>query len=148
MSDPRDPGHPIGPEMDDSPNPTAAAPDMGEPAGGHADSRQHDMLRQLQQMIDQLATQAGPPMREIAAKAAELAALAAQRAGPLAAKAAEKTQVYGERFAAKSKEVAADLRSQARASTETAEQEADSRPATAPEPAAATSGERPSEDAY
>ena len=106
MSDPRDPGHAVGPEMDDSPNPTAAAP-----ATGAAEGRQQDMLRQLQQMIDQLAAQAGPPMRQIAAKAAELAALAAQRAGPLAVKAAEKTQVYGERFAAKSKEMAAELRS-------------------------------------
>ncbi len=91
--------------MDDTQNPTAAAP-----AAGGTDSGQRDMLRQLQQMIDQLAVQAGPPMREIAAKAAELAALAAQRAGPLAVKAAEKTQVYGERFAARSKEVAAELR--------------------------------------
>jgi hypothetical protein len=122
MSDPREPGHPVGPEMDSTQNPTESAPnqpyaemggpgpDMAEPAGGHAESRQRDMLHQLQQMIDQLAVQAGPPMREIAAKAAELAALAAQRAGPLAAKAAEKTQVYGERFAARSKEVAAELR--------------------------------------
>ncbi|HEY7599651.1 MAG TPA: hypothetical protein VH741_06975 [Candidatus Limnocylindrales bacterium] len=109
MSDPREPGHPTGPESDDSQNPTAAAP-----TAGHAESRQQDMLRQLQQMIDQLAAQAGPPMREIAAKAAELAALAAQRAGPLAVKAAEKTQVYGERFAARSKEVAAELRSSAK----------------------------------
>jgi hypothetical protein len=101
------------PEMDSSQNPTEAAPTTP----GHSESRQHDMLRQLQQMIDQLAVQAGPPMREIAAKAAELAALAAQRAGPLAVKAAEKTQVYGERFAAKSKEMAADLRATRAAAT-------------------------------
>jgi hypothetical protein len=99
--------------MDSTQNPTTAAPAEPGMAGpsGHSESRQQDMLRQLQQMIDQLAAQAGPPMREIAAKAAELAALAAQRAGPLAARAAEKTQVYGERFAARSKEVAAELRS-------------------------------------
>jgi hypothetical protein len=139
MTDPRDPGHPVGPEIDSTQNMTDAAPgDMGgwetgeqhaapeappEPEqsgqsseGGQSSQttqqRANEMLRQLQQMIDQLTTQAGPPMREIAAKAAELAAVAAQRAGPLAVKAAEKTQVYGERFAAKSKEMAADLRRQ------------------------------------
>lgn len=131
MSDPQDPGHPIGPEVDDSPNPTAATPadaagetshaEAAPAEATHADSgRANDMLRQLQQMIDQLSAQAGPPMREIAAKAAELAAVAAQRAGPLAVKAAEKTQVYGERFATKSKEMAADLRSKQQGAPEAA----------------------------
>jgi hypothetical protein len=83
-----------------------------EPAARHGSSRQKEMLHQVQEMIDQLGREARPVMREFAAKSAELAALAAQRAGPLAAKAAEKTQVYGERFAARSKEVAADLRRQ------------------------------------
>jgi hypothetical protein len=146
MTDPRDPGHPVGEEIDSTQNMTDAAPGgMGgwetgeqhaepdhtsysEPSADAGQSshttqqRANDMLRQLQQMIDQLATQAGPPMREIAAKAAELAAVAAQRAGPLAVKAAEKTQVYGERFATKSKEMAAELRAKdAAAATEGSE---------------------------
>lgn len=69
-----------------------------------------EMLVQLQQMIDTLATQAAPVMREVAAKAAELAAIAAEKAGPLAHKAAGMTEQVGQRVAARSKEVAADLR--------------------------------------
>jgi hypothetical protein len=69
-----------------------------------------EMLVQLQQMIDTLATQAAPVMREVAAKAAELAAIAAEKAGPLAHKAAGVTEQVGQRVAARSKEVAADLR--------------------------------------
>lgn len=69
-----------------------------------------EMLVQLQQMIDNLATQAGPVMREVAAKAAELAAIAGEKAGPLAHKAAGMTESAGQKIAARSKEVAADLR--------------------------------------
>jgi hypothetical protein len=124
MNEPTEPGHPLGTEIDDSQNPTTSAPDEGgaqergdaaehtapeEPSGG---SRQQEMLHQIQEMIDTLAREAKPVMREIAAKSAELAGIAAERAGPLAAKAAEKTQVYGERFATRSKEMAAELRRQ------------------------------------
>ena len=69
-----------------------------------------EMLVQLQQMIDTLASQAAPVMREVAAKAAELAALAGEKAGPLAHRAAGMTEQVGQRVAARSKEVAADLR--------------------------------------
>ena len=69
-----------------------------------------EMLVQLQQMIDNLATQAGPVMREVAAKAAELAAVAGEKAGPIAHKAAGMTETAGQKIAARSKEVAADLR--------------------------------------
>ena len=68
------------------------------------------MLVQLQQMIDTVATQAAPVMREVAAKAAELAAVAGEKAGPLAYKAAEVTEIVGQRVAARSKEFAADMR--------------------------------------
>lgn len=125
MSQPYEPGHPVETEIDDSQNPTEASPqDVGStsdhaagddeyqqpPASESSGGRQQEMLRQLQDMIDQVAREARPVMRELAAKSAELAALAAERAGPLAAKAAEKTQVYGDRFAARSKEVATGLR--------------------------------------
>jgi hypothetical protein len=105
MSDPTDPGHPVGSEMDDSANPTEAAPQDFERA-----STGREMLVQLQQMIDTLATQAGPVMREVAAKAAELAAVAGEKAGPIAHKAAEVTESVGHRVAARSKEMAAELR--------------------------------------
>ena len=51
-------------------------------------------------------------LREVAAKAAELAAVAGERAGPIAYKAAETTQKLGQKVADTSKEVAADLRRQ------------------------------------
>jgi hypothetical protein len=125
-----------GPEVDDTTNPTDAAPgdranDFG---GGRAsaaaqsgeeawspDSDQQsgtrgaagrEMLVQLQQMIDTLATQAAPVMREVAAKAAELAAIAGQKAGPVAYRAAGVAQNVGERVAARSKEMATELRRQ------------------------------------
>ena len=105
MSDPSTPGEP-GPETDDSQNPTSAAP------GDEARQPFRDMLNQLQGMIDTVAVKSGPVLREVAAKAAELAAVAGERAGPIAYKAAEATQKIGQRVADTSKEVAADLRRQ------------------------------------
>jgi hypothetical protein len=69
-----------------------------------------EMLVQLQQMIDTIATQAAPVMREVAAKAAELAAVAGEKAGPIAHRAAGMTESVGQRVAARSKDFAADLR--------------------------------------
>lgn len=137
-----EPRHPVGPEIDDTSNPTAASPEpwpAGEgdagsaysdpafesssegPAPGTADDgtagggtrrpvNSREMLTQLQAMIDSLAVQATPVVRDVAAKAAELAAIAAEKAGPLAHRAAEATERVGGRVAARSKEVAADLR--------------------------------------
>jgi hypothetical protein len=67
-------------------------------------------LGQLQEMIDQAGRQAGPVLRDVAAKAAELAAVAAENAGPVAHKAANVTEHVGDRLAARSKDLAADLR--------------------------------------
>jgi hypothetical protein len=93
--------------MDENTNPSNEHVADGEkPRAGR------EMLIQLQQMIDTLATQAGPVMREVAAKAAELAAVAGEKAGPLAHKAAGMTEVAGQKIAARSKEMAADLRRQ------------------------------------
>lgn len=71
------------------------------------------MLGQLQSMIDSLATQAAPVVRQVGAKAAELAAIAAERAGPLAHKAADATADAGGKLATKSRTWAAELRSRA-----------------------------------
>ena len=97
----------MGPENDSTTNPTDAAPDE---SGRPRPTAGREMLVQLQQMIDTLATQAGPVMREVAAKAAELAAVAGEKAGPFAHKAAGVTESVGQRVAARSKVVAADLR--------------------------------------
>lgn len=70
-------------------------------------------LGQLQEMIDQAGRQAGPVLRDVAAKAAELAAVAAENAGPVAHKAATVTEHVGDRLAARSKDLASDLRKSA-----------------------------------
>jgi hypothetical protein len=97
----------VGPEIDDSGNPTEAAPEEPGPAKAPAG---REMLIQLQQMIDTIAYQAAPVVREVGAKAAELAAIAGSKAGPLAHKAADVTEQFGQRVAARSTAVAADLR--------------------------------------
>ena len=93
------------PQWDSSANPTEAAP---ETAPKSAAGR--EMLVQLQQMIDTIATQASPVMRDVAVKAAELAVVAGQKAGPLAYKAAEVTDSLGKRMAARSKDFADEMR--------------------------------------
>ncbi len=95
--------------------------DAGEPAGsGSGPNRSEQAARareaaerwiaQLQEMIDHASRQAAPVMRDVAAKAAELAAVAAENAGPVAHRAANVTEHVGDRLAARSKELAADLR--------------------------------------
>jgi hypothetical protein len=94
-------------------------------------------LGQLQEMIDQAGRQAGPVLRDVAAKAAELAAVAAENAGPVAHKAASVTEHVGDKLAARSKDLAADLRraadaaraaEAARAAQEAESSEGDSKP--------------------
>jgi hypothetical protein len=66
-------------------------------------------------MIENLATQAAPVVREVGAKAAELAAAAGEKAGPLAQRAAVFTEQSGHKLAERSRDLAVDLRSQAAA---------------------------------
>ena len=68
------------------------------------------MVAQLQSMIDSIATQAAPVVRQVGIKAAELAAAAADRAGPIAHKAAEATADASVKLAERSRVLAADLR--------------------------------------
>jgi hypothetical protein len=100
------PAEPAGPESDGTPNPTDAAPDAEKPRAPAG----REMLIQLQQMIDTVALQTAPVMREVAAKAAELAGVAGEKAGPLAHRAADATEHFGQYVATKSKSFAADLR--------------------------------------
>ena len=96
------------PQMSDENETNAGMDASTEEAKGSGAGR--EMLAQLQQMIDTVATQAGPVMRDVAVKAAELAAVAGEKAGPWAYKAAGATEAFGQRVAAKSKDFAADLR--------------------------------------
>jgi hypothetical protein len=84
------------------PEPAAATSDAGAKA--------REWLTQLQAMIENLATQAGPVVKEVGAKAAELAALAGEKAGPVAQKAAEITGQAGQKLASKGRDLAAELR--------------------------------------
>jgi hypothetical protein len=79
-------------------------------AAGDARATAERMLAQLQSMIDSVATQAAPVVRQIGVKAAELAAVAADRAGPIAHRAADATADASEKLAEKSRTWAAELR--------------------------------------
>jgi hypothetical protein len=92
-----------------APGETAGGP--GEPAAGtEQDSDAAGWAAQLQRMIDDIGRQAVPVIREVAAKAAELAAVAGEKAGPFAQKAAEKTAEFGAVVAARGHEMATELR--------------------------------------
>ena len=94
-----------------------------QPSGGRPGREQVEKARelgerwlgQLQVMIEEAGKTAGPVLRDVAAKAAELAAVAAENAGPVAHKAANVTEHVGDRLAARSKDLAADLRKAAEA---------------------------------
>ena len=104
--------------------PAAGESSENEPTGqsplrdqaGRARELGERWVGQLQEMIDQAGRQAGPVLRDVAAKAAELAAVAAENAGPVAHKAANVTGTVGDKLAARSKDLAADLRRAAEAS--------------------------------
>lgn len=106
-------------------------------AGG---STGREWLAQLQTMIENAATQAAPVMREVAAKAAELAAVAGEKAGPVAARAAELTAEAGQRIAERSRDLAAELRRDQAARGEGEKAGQGERPA---DPGTARPGEEP-----
>jgi hypothetical protein len=94
--------------------PSAGGPNRREQAARARETAER-WIGQLQDMIDQAGRQAAPVLRDVAAKAAELAAVAAENAGPVAHKAANVTEHVGDRLAARSKDLAADLRKAAEA---------------------------------
>ena len=103
---------------------TGDRPGAGQPASGGNPRREQvekarevgeRWLGQRQVMIEEAGKTAGPVLRDVAAKAAELAAVAAENAGPVAHKAANVTEHVGDRLAARSKDLAADLRKAAEA---------------------------------
>ncbi len=81
-----------------------------EQGSNDAGAKAREWLSQLQTMIENLATQATPVVKEISAKAAELAAIAGDKAGPVAHKAADYTGQAGQKLAEKSRDLAAELR--------------------------------------
>jgi hypothetical protein len=69
-----------------------------------------EWLAQLQTMMENLANQAVPVIKEVGAKAAELAAMAGEKAGPAAQRAAEFTADAGHKIAERSRDLAVELR--------------------------------------
>jgi len=102
-----------GPDLTGDQGAPGAAGSSWESSGWRVrDESARDWVAQLQGMIDSVAEQAGPVLREVAAKAAELAAAAAENAGPALHRAANVTTEVGHKVAARSKEYAAELRRQ------------------------------------
>ena len=99
---------PVAPTADDSAK--SEGSEAGDTPPTSNEARFRDWIAQLQAMIDGVATAAAPHVREIAAKAAELAAKAGDAAGPVAQKAAGVTSDVGQKVAAKSRDFAADMR--------------------------------------
>jgi hypothetical protein len=89
---------------------TPASSDMTRSKGTSAEGPVEPVIRQLDAIIENLTSFAAPVLREIAARAADLAAKAGEAAGPMAHRAAEKTDEVGGRLATKGREVASDLR--------------------------------------
>ena len=86
-------------------------PDLPE-ASPSPSSTRDPVLKQLDAIIENVTNYATPVLREIAARAAELAAKAGQAAGPMAQKAAEKTGEVGDIVASRSRAFASDLRAE------------------------------------
>jgi hypothetical protein len=76
-------------------------------AGG---STATSILESVREVVDDLAERAGPTVREISARAAELTAIAADRAAPFAKRAGEVTADASGKLASKSREWASELR--------------------------------------
>ena len=89
---------------------TSGAP--RRPADSSPGNEPNTAIRQLEAIIGNLTTFATPVLREIAARAAELAAKAGEAAGPVAHKAAAATEQVGERLAVKGHGIASGLRSE------------------------------------
>jgi hypothetical protein len=85
-------------------------PATSDPGGASRPAATEPAIRQLDSIIENLASYATPVLREIAAKAADLAAKAGDAAGPMAHKAADKTEAAGGRLSTRSRELASDLR--------------------------------------
>ena len=103
------------------------------------------ILDSVRDAVDDLAERAGPTVRELSARAAELTAIAADRAAPLAKRAGEVTADASGKLASKSREWASELRTSVTTAEPSGEPTTTGTPAPAPgaEPA---EGTRPSDD--
>ena len=91
----------------------AAAADEAKADDSTTSARAKEWVGQLQAMIDDIATQASPTIRQVGVKAAELAAIAGDKAGPIAQKAAAMTESAGTKLAERSRAWADEIRGDA-----------------------------------
>ena len=85
-------------------------PKATEGPGDATSSATSGLLAQFQHLIEQVVS--APVTREVAAKAAELAAVAAERAGPAARSIAARTELVGQSVAERATTFASSMRSQ------------------------------------
>ena len=102
-------GDPFGHEPHGDANGTAGADGNGA-AGADGAAKGREWLGQLETMINDITTQAAPVARQVAAKAAELTAVAAIKAGPFAQRAANVTTDASQKLADRANTLAAELR--------------------------------------
>lgn len=98
------------PETPSTEDETLAWTDEGAHDVAPAPGRGREWLGQLQSLIENASEQAGPVLKQVSAKAAELATVAGEKAGPMAARAAELTADAGNKLAERSRDLAAELR--------------------------------------
>lgn len=79
-------------------------------SGSKVNAPAESVIDSIRDAVEDLAERAAPTVRELSAKAAEFAAVAADRAAPLVRKAGEATADASGRLAEKSRTWAADLR--------------------------------------
>src|SRR6188768_2712960 len=95
-------------------NPYGSTPPGDDPFATEGDStasaKGREWLEQLETMINDITTQAAPVARQVAAKAAELTAVAAIKAGPFAQRAANVTTDASQKLADRANNLAAELR--------------------------------------
>jgi hypothetical protein len=85
-------------------------PSPGDGATGTGAATATSILESVRDAVDDLAERAGPTVRELSARAAELTAIAADKAAPFAKRAGEVTADASGKLASKSREWASELR--------------------------------------
>jgi hypothetical protein len=119
---------------------TADAGVESEAETASTSDRAKEWISQLEDMIGNIAEQTTPVIKEVGAKAAELAAVAADKAGPMAHRAADWIDEKGPVAAERARQIAADLRASLPGA------EAAPRAAEGPETAAETAAEAAGDD--
>ena len=117
--------------------------ETGHDAKGTGGATAASILDSVRDAVDELAERAGPTVRELSARAAELTAIAADRAAPFAKKAGEVTADASGKLASKSREWASELRTSVTTAEPPTEPSATDAPAPVPGVEPAEGARRP-----